>query len=109
MEEEESKFTSKRQDCVELINHSALTVNQQESKHQFIFDVCFGQESTQEDVFFEVSEFVKSALDGFKVNIFAYGQTGSGKTYTMQGNLEKTGTKRGIIPRSLDLLFERLS
>lgn len=42
-------------------------------------------------------------MDGYKVCIFAYGQTGSGKTYTMQG---EENEKRGIIPRSLEQIFE---
>lgn len=55
--------------------------------HKFKFDKVFNYDSTQKDVFDEVKEIVKSALDGFKVCIFAYGQTSAGKTYTMEGGL----------------------
>ena len=61
--------------------------------------------TSQEDVFIEISQLVQSALDGYKVCIFAYGQTGSGKTYTMMGkpgNVEE----KGLIPRCLEQIFE---
>ncbi|RUS92060.1 hypothetical protein EGW08_000273 [Elysia chlorotica] len=52
--------------------------------HQFVLDRAFGLDSTQSEVFQEVSALVRSTLDGFNACIFAYGQTGSGKTYTME-------------------------
>ncbi|KAH0436329.1 hypothetical protein IEQ34_026433 [Dendrobium chrysotoxum] len=73
--------------------------------HSFTFDKVFGHEASQEDVFFEISQLVQSALDGYKVCIFAYGQTGSGKTYTMMGKPE-AHEKKGLIPRSLEQIFE---
>ncbi len=42
----------------------------------FCFDQIFKPESTQLNIFREVSEFVQSALDGYRVCIFSYGQTG---------------------------------
>lgn len=68
-------------------------------EHNFGLDKVFPMQSTQEQVFGEVSTMVQSALDGYKVCIFAYGQTGSGKTHTMQGG-EQPNTE-GIIPRSI--------
>ncbi|KAH9250904.1 hypothetical protein BASA81_011292 [Batrachochytrium salamandrivorans] len=69
--------------------------------HSFHFNRVFSTDSTQLEVFEEVSEFVQSALDGYHVCLFSYGQTGSGKTWTMTGDLTST-RHRGIIPRSVD-------
>lgn len=74
----------------------------QQSK-TFTFDRVFGPDSTQEDVFREISQLVQSALDGYRVCIFAYGQTGSGKTHTIMGS----EADRGMIPRSVQQLFDR--
>ncbi|KAK9162176.1 hypothetical protein Syun_003078 [Stephania yunnanensis] len=74
-------------------------------KHQFTFDKVFTPESSQQDVFVEISQLVQSALDGYKVCIFAYGQTGSGKTYTMLGSSDAL-ERKGLIPRSLEQIFE---
>ncbi len=54
--------------------------------------------STNEEIFEEISQLVQSALDGYNVCIFAYGQTGSGKTFTMSSN-------DGMIPRAVNQIF----
>lgn len=61
----------------------------------------FRSDTSQQDVFDEITQLVQSALDGYKVCIFAYGQTGSGKTHTMLG----TGEQVGMIPLSLQQIF----
>ncbi|KAL0876860.1 hypothetical protein Bca101_026565 [Brassica carinata] len=82
-----------------------IDVVQSGNKHPFTFDKVFDHGASQEEVFFEISQLVQSALDGYKVCIFAYGQTGSGKTYTMMGRPEMTEQK-GLIPRSLEQIFK---
>jgi len=54
------------------------------ASYGFTFDRIFGQRTTQQDVFAEVSDLVQSALDGYNVCLFSYGQTGSGKTHTVR-------------------------
>lgn len=76
----------------------------QKNKNSFSFDQVFHPKSTQEDVFEMVSPLIQSALDGYNICIFAYGQTGSGKTYTMDGICNNVG----VIPRTVDLLFESI-
>ncbi len=92
--------------CLETLE-DASTVHLRlgpEKSSSFAFNRVFGQESTQEEVFREVSGFVQSALDGYKVCLFSYGQTGSGKTHTMLGGPDEQS--RGIIPRAVEKVVE---
>ena len=77
----------------------------------FQFDKVFDQNCDQARVFEDISQLVRSALDGYKVSIFAYGQTGSGKTYTMEGPPDSRSNSRdsllkGVIQRSVEQIFE---
>jgi kinesin family protein C1 len=81
---------------------SSIESGRKQQKHEFSFDQVFHPQSSQNDIFELVSPLIQSAFDGYNVCIFAYGQTGSGKTFTMEG----TPSQIGIIPRTVDLLFE---
>lgn len=85
-------------------SNTTASSNNRAERFQFDFDHVFGHESTQEDVFGEISQLVQSAIDGYNVCIFAYGQTGSGKTFTMEG--DELGEQVGIIPRTITKIFE---
>jgi len=76
------------------------------SKRKFQFDHVFSPQSSQQEVFDEVSQVVQSAFDGYRVCLFAYGQTGSGKTHTMLGGDKSDPSQFGVIPRSVQLIFE---
>lgn len=72
----------------------------------FIFDAVFNENDKQKDLFKEVGEkAVESTFLGYNGTILCYGQTSSGKTFTMEGDFEDHD-KKGIIPRSLDFIFE---
>ncbi|GJJ11339.1 hypothetical protein Clacol_005571 [Clathrus columnatus] len=66
----------------------------------FEFDRVFGPESTQVDVFEEISQLTQSCVDGYNVCIFAYG---SGKSFTMEGGSTPEAT--GVIPRAVEKVF----
>jgi kinesin family protein 15 len=79
----------------------------------FSFDYVAGPNSTQYELFQHVGKPITDrCISGYNGTIFAYGQTGSGKTFTMQGPLELNETNwedRGLIPRILEYLFDRIS
>ncbi|CAL6340949.1 unnamed protein product [Bathycoccus prasinos] len=80
---------------------------QQHASFQFTGNVL--REATNDEVFEAVAkEAVEAATDGFNATILAYGQTGSGKTYTM-GSGDGSYENRGIIPRALTMVFEKLA
>ncbi|KAJ3566458.1 hypothetical protein NP233_g6991 [Leucocoprinus birnbaumii] len=73
---------------------------------KFPFTSCYGHDSTQEEIFdTDVEPLLDVVYSGVTVTIFAYGVTSSGKTHTMQG----TRTEPGIIPRTVQALFNRQS
>lgn len=51
---------------------------------------------------------IDSVLEGFNGTIFAYGQTASGKTYTMQGSSIDDINHKGIVPRMIKTVFNRI-
>ncbi|RHY73599.1 hypothetical protein DYB30_008555, partial [Aphanomyces astaci] len=78
-------------------------------KKTYTFDRVFGQYATQKDVFKgAVQNAADEALSGFNCTVFAYGQTGTGKTHTIQGTLSPNHENAGIIPRSVNYIFEKL-
>ncbi|ETV64772.1 hypothetical protein H257_18407 [Aphanomyces astaci] len=98
--------------CLEPDATSINIVNfkQGADKRQFSVDGLLLDTATQDDVFKAVGmRVVDNAVDGYNGSIFAYGQTGSGKTHTMQGDMTEGSAERGVIPRILYYMFERLT
>lgn len=71
--------------------------------YRFFFEHIFAENSSQQEIFNELSQLIQSALDGYNVCVFAYGQTGSGKTYTMEGC--ENQENRGYLLRKLRFLL----
>ena len=90
--------------CVSDLGEGEVKVlNEKGREKVWEFDQYFGVDSSQEEVYAEVSDLIVSVLDGFNVCIFAYGQTGSGKTYTMTGPSDA----HGVNIRALADLFQK--
>lgn len=56
----------------------------------FMFEKVIGPESTNDDLFEDLSTSINYACEGGNACVLAYGQTGSGKTYTMNGVISKS-------------------
>ncbi|XP_034015745.1 kinesin-like protein KIF6 [Thalassophryne amazonica] len=84
-------------------------INNKRENYKFRFKKVFDQAIKQEEIFEAVAKPVAdSVLEGYNGTIFAYGQTGSGKTFTITGGAEQYND-RGIIPRTLSYLYQRIS
>lgn len=77
--------------------------NEKNREKLWEFDEAFDTNTTQRQVYDDVSGLVTSVMDGYNVCIFAYGQTGSGKTHTMMG----PPSDRGVNMRALEELFAK--
>lgn len=78
------------------------------TNHVFKFDHVYDEDSTQPMVYNRTARgAVISTLQGYNATILAYGQTGTGKTHTMEGFMS-SGDGRGIIPRSMDEIFQHI-
>ncbi|KAJ9119085.1 hypothetical protein QFC22_003576 [Naganishia vaughanmartiniae] len=77
----------------------------------YSFNHVFGPDTPQ-NTFFETTTLplVEQALQGESGLMFSYGVSNSGKTYTIQGGGDdKTqGADRGMIPRSIDVIFNSI-
>ncbi|KAI9137885.1 P-loop containing nucleoside triphosphate hydrolase protein, partial [Paraphysoderma sedebokerense] len=93
--------------CILLENQNSIRIPNPRNPNEYLnykFDRCYGEESTQEDLF---ETDVKPSLDqlfaGINTCIFAYGVTGAGKTFTITGSEEKPG----IIPNAMKYLLSQ--
>jgi len=78
------------------INKEDPSSNSKAAVTPFAFDAVFTP-GTQEEVFEDCRDLVRSAADGYNVTLFAYGQTGAGKTYTMEGTEDDPGVSHRTI------------
>lgn len=68
-----------------------------------IFDINTSQELTYQEV---AKPTIEDILKGYNGTLFTYGQSGSGKTFTMYGADLYDPHLKGIIPRTIDHIFE---
>ncbi|KAF9440571.1 P-loop containing nucleoside triphosphate hydrolase protein, partial [Macrolepiota fuliginosa MF-IS2] len=94
---------SKMQKQITLTSFSKSAMGQEWHKtYSFTFDCVFTPDTTQSEVFEEISLLAQSCMDGYNVCIFAYGQTGSGKLFMMEG---AQGLLAGMIPCAVEQVF----
>ncbi len=101
--------------CVTFNNEFTCSINGinkdtgKQEPINYTFDATFDNFSTQMQVYkTAVEPIVESVLDGYNGTIFAYGQTSSGKTHTMLGEDIENEEERGIIPRLVTGIFNKI-
>ncbi|KAJ3841324.1 kinesin-like protein [Lentinula raphanica] len=73
----------------------------------YTFSHIFPPNTTQGDFFTKTTlPLVQDVLEGRNALLFTYGVTNSGKTYTVQGGSSRGS--EGILPRSLDVIFNSI-
>ena len=86
-----------------IVKNDSIIINEINKKPKFFeFDYIFNEQSTQEDVYEEVTLLIQSMFQGNNICIMSYGQTCTGKTYTIQGE-EKN---EGIASRAAQEIFD---
>ena len=77
---------------------------------RFTYDFVFPPDSEQRIVYESTAmPIVEGVMQGFNGTVFAYGQTSSGKTFTMAGPDIFDENLKGIIPRMVSTVFDRIS
>jgi hypothetical protein len=75
---------------------------------RFAYDCLLPPSSTQVDIFDQCKSLLDSVCAGYNSTIFAYGQSGSGKTFTMEGSGIAGTLDSGILPNSVDYIFNTI-
>lgn len=76
---------------------------------KYVFDGIFNYKTSQKHIFeTSVAQIVDSVMEGFNGTVFAYGQTSSGKTHTMSGSDMYNEDERGVIPRMVTHVFNKI-
>lgn len=97
--------------CCEFSEHDLTAVkiktNSSVNTPPYQLDRIFRCDTDQKQIYDSVAkEMLLDIVNGYNGTIFTYGQSGSGKTHTMYGADIYDDTLKGIIPRTIDHLFE---
>ncbi|KAI5065342.1 hypothetical protein GOP47_0020037 [Adiantum capillus-veneris] len=95
-------------DCVSVVPGEPQV---QIGSHSFTFDHVYGSTGSPATAIFDecVAPLVEGLFQGYNATVLAYGQTGSGKTYTMGTGYTVGGSTEGIIPKVMELIFDRVT
>ncbi|KAI7875317.1 kinesin-domain-containing protein [Lichtheimia hyalospora FSU 10163] len=102
------EFLNKTDHCWEVdpaasrirLSESGLASRRQQGRQrEHYYDNVFSGSDNAELYQTSIRHLVEQAMDGYNATVFAYGQTASGKTYG-------TESEPGIIPRSVDNVFQ---
>ncbi|KAF4529526.1 hypothetical protein B566_EDAN015184 [Ephemera danica] len=87
-----------------------VAINGPTAKETFSFTHVFSATQTDQSVYDSaVKPLLPSLFKGYNVTVLAYGQTGSGKTHSMGTSCgTEGGNPQGIIPRSVEEIFDRI-
>lgn len=94
--------------CVKYNKRDGCTItNSVGFAQSFTLDRIFDSNTTQVQLFEEVAmPTIQEILKGYNGTIFTYGQSGSGKTHTMYGSSLYDEVQKGVIPRSIEYIFD---
>lgn len=97
------------EECITVMDTCQVKLVNMNTRREnwFEFDRVFPNTDSQEVVYYEVSDLVTSAMNGFNVCIMAYGQTGSGKTYTMEGSNRCLGLNFRAVKEIFEIIESR--
>ncbi|KAL0230622.1 hypothetical protein PCE1_004179 [Barthelona sp. PCE] len=83
---------------------------EQTQMYKYGFKHIFNEDTQQDEIFSVVGEkAIDKVMSGYNATIFAYGQTSSGKTHTLTGPPDGQYEDRGLVPRSILNLFQKIS
>ncbi|CDW76981.1 UNKNOWN [Stylonychia lemnae] len=105
--------TEQAKECLKVVNDNGIRLFKDFHQIHFKFDNILMPKDPQDVVFSRISNIIQGFLVGLSGTIFAYGQTGAGKTYSIMGGEErgeqlKESYRRGILPRTIDSVFQKL-
>ena len=94
--------------CVKFTKKDGVSVSNSVGFVQsYTLDRIFDSNANQLNLFEEAAKpTIIDILKGYNGTIFTYGQSGSGKTHTMYGSSLYDCELKGIIPRSIECIFD---